>query len=392
MADFQEEKNNIEPEERVGEKVGRFFKRLLVLCLTLLVVLGAVAVALLGEGKYLNRIRSWLIYGSNTAENRYSFAADPYNRYGQMGDYLVVLSQNHFQILESDGSAVFSQEVQLSQPALSVGDELAAAYDIGGEHLYVFSADGLVMEETMAEGCGLIAAQLNESDYLALITEQSGYKGVVTVYNAEMEKVFAYRSSSQFLSDAVVSEDCEAVTVVALGQQEGSFCSQLLRYRLSETQMDAETTLPSHLTLDIGNMATCCASVSDNEVTFVDAEGEVSGSFTYGGLYLRDYALSDGDFAALLLNRYRSGSIGTLVSVDGEGKAVAMLDITEEVMDISAAGEYLAVLYNDSMAIYNRALEQQALVEETGYADSILMNEDGTALIIGGNTAWRYLP
>jgi len=189
-----------------------------------------------------------------------------------------------------------------------------------------------------------------------------------------------------------LSEDCEAVTVVALGQQEGSFCSQLLRYRLSETQMDAETTLPGHLTLDIGNMATCCASVSDNEVTFVDAEGEVSGSFTYGGLYLRDYALSDGDFAALLLNRYRSGSIGTLVSVDGEGKAVAMLDITEEVMDISAAGEYLAVLYNDSMAIYNRALEQQALVEETGYADSILMNEDGTALIIGGNTAWRYLP
>jgi len=391
MDDLREEKTSGEQTENRG-RIGRFFKGLIVLCLTLLVVLGAVAVALLGEGKYLNRIRGWLVYGTNTAENLYSFAADPYNRYGRMGEYLVVLSQNHFQILESDGSAVFSQEVQLSQPALSVGEELAVAYDIGGGNLYVFSEDGVLLHSELEEENGLISARFNDSDYLAVITEQSGYKGVVTVYNEKMEKVFAYRSSSQFLSDAVVSEDCDAVTVVAMGQQEGGFCSQLIRYRLTETQPAGEATLPLHLTLDMDNMENLCVSVSDNEISFTDEKGELSGSFTYGGLYLRDYTLTGGDFAALLLNRYRSGSIGTLVSVGTDGKAVAMLDITEEVMDISAAGNYLAVLYNDTMVIYDRTLAQQTVVEDTGYASHVLMGEDGTALVIGGNTAWRYLP
>ncbi len=391
MDDLREEKNGGEKSENRG-RIGRFFKGLIALCLTLLVVLGAVAVALLGEGKYLNRIRGWLVYGTNTTENLYSFAADPYNRYGRMGEYLVVLSQNHFQILESDGSAVFSQEVQLSQPALCVGDEMAVAYDIGGENLYVFSKDSMIFHPELEEGNGLISARLNDKDYLAVVTEQSGYKGVVTVYNGKMEKVFAYRSSSQFLSDAVVSEDCDAVTVVAMGQQDGNFCSQMIRYRLTETQSAGETVLPLHMTLDMDNIGDYCVSVSDNEISFTDETGELTGDFTYGGLYLRHYTLTGDDFAVLLLNRYRSGSIGTLVSVGTDGKAIAMLDITEEVMDISAAGDHLAVLYNDTMVIYDRALEQQTVVEDTGYASHVLMSEDGTAMVIGGNTAWRYLP
>ena len=86
------------------------------------------------------------------------------------------------------------------------------------------------------------------------------------------------------------------------------------------------------------------------------------------------------------------GSIGTLVSVDGEGKAVAMLDITEEVMDISAAGNGLAVLYSGTMVVYDRSLQEVATVEDTGYANRVLMQDDGSVLVIGGNTAWRYVP
>jgi len=391
MADNRQEKPNQEQQES-SKKEHHFLRRLFVLSLTALVVLGAVAVALLGDGKYLNRVRRWLVYGNGAEQNSYTFAADPNNRYGQLGEKLIVLSQNHLQVLENDSTAFFSREVQLSQPALDVGNELAVAYDIGGENLYVFSAEGVQMELTMEEGYGIISAHMNDNDYLAVVTEQSGYKGVVTVYNEEMTSVFAYRSSSQFLSDAVVSEDCSTVTVVAMGQQDGSFCSQLIRYQLTQTTSDAEAVLPGHLTLDAENMAGLCVSVSDNEIAFVDERGEMTGNFTYGGLYLRDYTLSGGNFAALLLNRYRSGSIGTLVTVGGDGRAIAMLDITDEVLDIAAAGEYVAVLYNDSMVVYNSAMEEQSVLEDTGYASHVILHEDGSAIVIGGNTAWRYLP
>ena len=74
-------------------------------------------------------------------------------------------------------------------------------------------------------------------------------------------------------------------------------------------------------------------------------------SFTYGELYLRQYSLDGGGFAALLLNRYQAGSIGSLVTVDETGEVIALLDVNQEVLDVSAAGNYLAGLIGNSLVI-----------------------------------------
>ncbi len=374
------------------KKEHTFLKRFGVLCLTLLVVLGAVTVALLGEGRYLDRVRRWLVYGDSTEENLYAYAADEHNRYGQIGDFLVVLNQNFFQLLEDDGTAYLSEQVQLSSPALDVGGELAVAYDVGGQNLYLFSQEGELLHLTMEEDYGLISAHVNESGYLAVVAEESGYKGAVTVYNDQQERLFAYHSSSQFLVDAVVSEDCDAVTVAALGQSGEGFCTDLIRYRLTETESSADASLTDHLSLEMDTMGDGCVSVSDSGISFTDAAGNAVGNFTYGGLYLRDYTVGGEDFAALLLNRYRSGSIGTLVSVGADGQAIAMLNVTEEVLDVSAAGEYVAVLYSDTLVIYHRDLTEYSRLEGTNYASHVLMDADGSALVIGSNSAYRYLP
>jgi len=394
--DYRQEQENLDEqrEEKPArrDRVTSFFKRLVVLLLAMTVVLGAVAVMLLGEGKYLDQARRWVVYGKAEEENLYAFAADGNNRYGMVGDFLVVLNQNDMQFLGSDGTAYQSKAVQMSSPALDVGGKLAVAYDIGGQNLLVLGVDGVKLEIALEEDYGIIAADLNAADYLTVVAQQSGYKGAVTVYNEKMEKVFAYRSSSRFLIDAAVTEDCSAVSVVALGQGENDFCSQVLRYRLNETEYCAETILDGHLTLEIENSGDGCVSLSDNEIAFTDAGGACLGAFTFGDLYLRDYALGGEDFATVLLNRYRSGSIGTLVNVGGDGKAIAMKDITDEVLDISAAGEYVAVLYGERLVIYNRNLEEYSVLEDTDYAGNVIMNADGSAVIISGNSARRYLP
>lgn len=165
-------------DEKRQESGGRsLFVRVAALILALLVVFGAVSVALLADSKYLDRVRRWLIYGDSTEENLYTFAADSRNRYGQSGEYLVVLSQNTIQFLENDGTAYLSKQVQLSQPALSVGGNLAAAYDVGGQNLYLFSRDGERLHLTLEEGCGFISARLNESGYLAVVYEGGGLQG-----------------------------------------------------------------------------------------------------------------------------------------------------------------------------------------------------------------------
>ena len=75
-----------------------------------------------------------------------------------------------------------------------------------------------------------------------------------------------------------------------------------------------------------------------------------------------------------------------------QGEVIATQDIVQEVLDVSASGNYLAVLMSNSLLIYDRNLEEYARLEDTGYANHVIMQSDGSALVIGGSTAFRFLP
>lgn len=385
----QEQREEEEPKRRWGRA---FLRRLWGLLLTAAVVLGVVAVVLLQNSTYLDRARRWLAYGEGGDDVGYAFASDPTNSFDKMEDLLVVVNQNSIQFLRQDGTALFSHQVQLSQPALDVGGDYAVAYDIGGRNLVVTSKDQVLMELTLDEGYGWISARLNEKGWLTVVSEKSGYKGAVTVYNDQQEPVFTYNSSSRFLMDAQTSADCKTVLVEALGQESGSFCTQQITYELDQTEPAGETILLDHLSMDLQQVDEAWASVSDKGISFTNGTDTVLGAYSYGGLYLRQYSLGGSGFVALLLNRYQAGSIGTLVTVDETGEVIASLDVAQEVLDISACGNYLAVLMSNSLVIYDRELQEYSRLTDTDYANRVLMEEDGSALVIGGSQAFRYLP
>lgn len=397
MADYRQEQpdNAQQPpqqEERTPGRGGLFLRRLGTLLVTALIVLGIVAVSMMGDGKTLDRVRRWLNYGSVAEEDRYTFAADANNRYGQIGEYLVVLSQNYIQFLEDSGTAYRTvEELGLSQPALDTGGGLAVAYDGGGQNLFVVSPEETRLELSLPEGYGYISARLNDSGWLAVTAEKSGYRGAVTVYNDTQELVYEVDLSSQFVIDACVTDDCRSVVVVTYGEENGAFCTQLTWYDLTEEEPAQVASLTNHVGFDLGQAGEVYVSVSDSEVAFVGGSGGVVGGYSFGGQYLQDYAFGD-DFTALFLTRYQAGSIGTIVLLDSQGNLLGAMDISDEILDIDAAGDYLAVLQSNALVLYHRDLTEYSSLEDTDYASHVLMGGDGSAVVIGGNEAWRYLP
>ena len=142
----------------------------------------------------------------------------------------------------------------------------------------------------------------------------------------------------------------------------------------------------------IGEQEGRLVTVSDSVLTCAGTDGEISGSYSYDGSYLRDYDLGGTGFTALLLNRYRSGSVGRLVTVDKNGEELGSLDIREEVLNISASGRYLAVLYADHLSVYNQDLQAYATLQGTGDARDVLMRSDGSVLLLSGGSASLFLP
>ena len=381
--------------EKQNHKARRALRSFLVFFLVLVVVLGVVIVAAYRDGTGFDVLRRYLNYGSGETiggETIYDYDAAPSNHFAMVGDRLVVLSKTSLRVLDSRGGEVWSTPVQMDQPELVSGGERAVAYDVGGTALWMVSGEGEVMKLTADEEEPFISARLNEKGWLAVTAEKKTYKGWVVVYNETGGLVFEFNSSRRFVTDAYVTDDSKRLAAVTLGQENSVFVSNVVLYDLTKEDPQANYSINDGLVVLIDQQGDRLVTVSDTCVTFAGTDGGIDGTYSYKESYLREYDLGGEDFAVLQLNRYQSGSVGRVVSVAADGSVLGSIDVNREILDISASGRYLAVLYMDALVIYNRELQVYATLNGTDHAKAVLMRPDGSALLLSSESATLFLP
>ena len=387
--------NDSDGEEEVPKKKHHRLRWFLLL---LIVVLAVVGVAAYRDGTGFDAIRRYFAYGSDSqtaeeTETGYRYDASSSNRFAAVNDALVVLSQNTLKVLSSKGDELWSENVKMTQPALAVGGGCAVAYDVGGTDLYVVDSGGKRMELHADPTEPLLAATLNKNGWLAVTAEKNGYKGSVSVYNAKGTLMFDFYSSQRFVTNGYVTDDNALLAAVTLGQEDSVFVSNIVLYDLSKKQDPvADYDISDSLVFDLGEQDGRLITVSDRGIHSSAPKGGSEATYSYSGFYLREYDFHGDGFTALLLNRYQSGSLGKLVTVDESGQELAALDVNQEVVSLSAAGRYLAVLYVDRLVLYNQNLQVYAALEDLSAVKDVLMRKDGSALLIGSESATLFLP
>lgn len=384
--------------EKSKEGEGRHpIRSFLSFALMLAAVLLVVLFAAYRDGTGFDVLRRYLHYGRPEqagGEVVYHYDAASRNRFAILGESLVVLSDASLRLFGSTGEEVWSMPVTMTAPALATGGNRAVAYDVGGTALYVLDQTGLLLELTADEEEPYIAATLNKNGELAVTAQKKGYKGSVKVYDRALnpDPVFEFKSSQRFVLDGyILGNDLAAVT---LGQENGVFVSNIVLYEIgvSGEEPAADYSISGGLVAAIGEQEGRLVTVSDASLTYAASNGEIAGTYSYSGSYLREYDLNGSGFTALLLNRYRSGSVGRLVTVDKNGEEAGSLDIREEVLGISASGRYLAVLYSDHLVVYNQDLQPYASLQGTGDTREALMRPDGSVLLLSASSASLFLP
>ncbi len=372
-------------------------RRLLPLLLAAAVVLGLAAFA---AGRGLNSmdgVRRLFTYNKVRQDEDgkaelFRYDSDRSATYAALGDGLLIVSTTRIQFLGSTGEELWSKTVNFTNPAVTVGKKTAAVYDVGGTELYIVGARGLVRTMDDAGGNGILSATLNAADYLALTTLKSGYRAAVSAYDASGAPVFTFNSSERYVSDACVLADNRHLAAVTMGEAEGMFASTLSFYAFDSDKAISTSTLNGSMVYALRPFGGKVAALEDGRFTVFNADGSLAGSYRYEYPYLRGETVGGADFGVLLLSRYRSGSVLRLVTVDTDGEKLGSLDARREVVGISAAGRYVAVLYSDSLTIYTADFTGVAPLASTEFARQVVMRSDGTALLLGASRAWLYIP
>lgn len=382
-------------EEQPRRVAKRSRKPFLILAAVALLAVGAVTAAVLLDRSSFDGLRRSIIYAKaekdeNGCAQLYRYTSDQSGRFVSLDGSLAIVSMHQVTVLDEKNKSIYDETVKFQSPALYTCGSRAVAYDVGGTTLYVLSGKGLVYRLDCAGE--ILSASLNEKGWLTVVCGESGCKAAVRVYDGSGRPVFAYRSADRFIMTAALSGDSRTLAAVTMGQSGGVFTSYVVFYRTNSDTPEATCALTGSLIYDLIPMDGLFCAVMEEQICFLTTSGEVAAAYSCGGDYLRRVDCGGDGYAALLLGRYRNGTQHRLVTVTPDGQALASLDVDGEVLSISAAGRYIAVLFSDHMTIYDKNLTECARLDAVSEARQVLMRADGSAVLAGSTAASLYLP
>lgn len=365
------------------------------LTLIVLVVLGAVAAAVLWDANSFDGLRRSIIYARAEKDETgcaklYYYENDATSRFAAIDGSLVTVAANQVRLLDERSQVLYQNSVRFLHPDLVSGGGVALAYDIGGTALYALDSKGLRwQQETEGE---LLAVTVNPHGYVTAVYNKSGAKAAVTVWDSNGAAVFTFQSAQRFVMTAALGQDDRTLAAVTMGQEDGKFQSFLVLYHTDSDKMVATTPVDGGVAYALETMQREFCAVTEQGLYLLDSGGELKASYSYGGQFLRRCVVGDGGWAALLLSRYKSGGYASLITVDGDGNELGGCDIDGEVLDISTAGRYVAVLFSDRLTIYDKYLTEVATLPDVSEVRAVLMRADGSAVLAGASGASLYLP
>jgi hypothetical protein len=378
-----------------GKQRKGLLRKILAISVTLLVVLGVLALILFPQELNLDAMRRWFRYlnvRGDSTYGEYVFDSHNSNRFASLEDGLAIASVGGLYGYGPDGTELIAEQAQLGLPVLRAEGPYAMAYDAGGNTLLAIHYDrGEVLRLT--DLGTLYDADLSSDGSVCYAASGTGHKTVLAVYDEQQKMIYRWFSASYYMPVCAVSKGAAQIAAIGLGQQDNTFLSSLYLFDTASDQPKLNVALGNELIYDLQFCADdlLCA-VGEASVWYIKTNGEIVANYSYNGQYLKDHEAGGDGFLALMLNMYRAGNRYTIETVDLSGQQIASLYVGTEILDISASGRYVAVLTSSNLTIYNEKLEVYSSTLETGTATAVVMREDGTALLLGNGSGKLYIP
>ena len=371
--------------------------RILATVLSLALGLGAFFLVLYRDEYNLTTLEHWLTY--RNLETNALHNAEPFTHAGggdlsmaYLNDGIVFSSNSGTHYYSLTGELYTEEVLTMEHPILDAAVSSAVVYDAGGKSLFLFRQAQEVFRLELEGGGDLLSARVNNSGWLTVTAQQSGYKGAVTVYNADCKEVIEIRLSSSFVMDAALSPDCKTVAVVTMDQYGGSFTSQVRFYPINQTEPSSTISLGNAVVLDLDYESEQLWLLSEAQLMSIQTKDQELKRYSFGRSYLKGCDFGGDGFALLLLGRYRTGSATQAVTVGSNLTELASLPLDRQILDFDASNIYCSLLTGSELTIYTSMLVPYTVADTTQYARHTALNREGRALLASDQQAWLYIP
>ncbi len=336
----------------------------------------------------------WFTYDNDDNNITFAHTARSEDLFYGVNYKLLICSDSFLQLLSPSGKVLIREQATFANPALSTNGKQAVVYDAGGQNLFILSKNKLAVSLSLDSEQYIKAATINQSGWVAVTVKESGYRGVVHIYNGSQQPLMSIKLSTYYPANAVVTPDNQGIYILTEGQKDGVFESRLLYYTFDDdAEPKTKISLGDQLVLALNSSASRSIVLTENALYILLPSGELFSQYDFRGNYLTRASLEGRNFSAVLLSPSQTGNTGTLITIDQQGEILGSLEINEQVLDLVCSENYVAVLTANRLVLYNKSLSRElSSTENIQGIRSIALYQDGSLSMISDELARLYIP
>lgn len=368
-------------------------KRWLIFGGVLLLILLLLAWFLLASSTTLDGVKRFFRYLGKDDAQYGSLQFETYGTcsYALTDGRFAVATQSGATLYAEDGSALCRVQGSFVNPAMKSTGELLLVYDIGGTRLVLLNSEGKTLLDTTVTDA-IYDAELSTEGYISVLYAGEDCRAHLAVLTENGNTTYLRSSKTHYLSTCAVSPDGNLAAATTLGQKDIQFVSTIQLYQTNQEEIAAEIPLGAQMVYDLRFLdgSTLCA-VGEQNIAFFETGGTCIGEYTVDDGVLAGYCFDGDGFVTLLYDLYEAGGGSRLVTLDKHGGEIATAVFDGSASHLSACGDYVAVLTEQKLLIYNRKLSLQNSTDNSGYL-AAYVRADGTAMCVSSGEAELYIP
>ena len=268
--------------------------------------------------------------------------------YLPMGFGMISASRDGFRYHSTVADNRFHIRGSFRTPALTAGNRLALIYDRGGKSLLIATAYSEVWSKTLDSS--ILSASMNRRGDFVLVTNETGYRCAVTVYDCEQNLLCKWLTSRYYIPTAAVSPNAEAFAVLCFGTGTQAMDTRVMLFRTGEESYFASIDLSGRTVCSVkydnsGNLFILC----EDGLLVVDSEGRTVLNRTFDGI-LTAFRHQDGILPLLVFTRADAQGEAVRVQMPAsDGSLLLDAEYTGTFLDAATDGKSVQLLLRDRL-------------------------------------------
>lgn len=295
---------------------------------------------------------------------------------------IIYVSDTSIVSLDYNGNKLFSSQHNFTNPLIKTSSAFSIAYNVGGSNYRIISNNEEIYRGT--QGSSIVDCDITDSGIYCVISDQTGYLSILSVYDKENNLIFSYSFNDYYALSVSLNESGTMAAVGASNSVDGQLVSKVYLLDFSKTSPVSVYTYDDQIVYNVEFVSeNTFAVVTDSLTSVIDCEKNKEIPYSYDTRVLTAYNISYNNCIVISLSRSDDGRECTMVSLDTDGNEVSSFATPHKIYAIDVNEDRIAYLAGNSLYLRNSYGDSFGEWEVGTDAKSVVLPQNKIAYILG---------